>query len=375
MRLFSDVSLSIYDPYLREAFLLAERGRGATAPNPLVGCVVVSQDGRVVGRGFHPRAGQPHAEIFALADAGEAARDATVYVTLEPCSHHGRTPPCVDALIAAGVSRVVIGSRDPNPEAQGGVQKLETAGIEVQLGDDQTPFAEQNEGWLKRLETNAPLVRVKLGLSLDARLAFVAGERASITGSSGRDVTARLRSISDAVIVSAATVNIDDPALTVRNADGTLAERQPLRVVLARDTLPRHSSRMLTDWAGPVVVLAPSEASAAAMDALGGGVLVEPYDATRGLRGALLELGRRGLSEVLVEAGPRLFTALWREGLVDELVTVTAGGLAGAEALGMYSGAPERTDDALRHSLTPVEAGIVGDVAVTVWRPTPGEKS
>jgi diaminohydroxyphosphoribosylaminopyrimidine deaminase / 5-amino-6-(5-phosphoribosylamino)uracil reductase len=375
MRLFSDVSSDIADPYLREAFLLAERGRGATAPNPLVGCVIVSPSYDVVGRGFHPGAGQPHAEVFALAEAGDAARGATVYVTLEPCAHHGRTPPCVDALVEAQVARVVVGMRDPSAEARGGIEKLEAAGIEVDVAEDPGTFAEQNRGWLQRLATGLPLVRVKVGLSLDAHPALAVGERAAITGPSGSDVTARLRSISDAVVVSARTANVDDPALTVRMADGTLAERQPLRVVLARDELPLGSSRLLTDWAGPAVVLAPTETWASAVEALGGGVLVEPYDATHGLTGAFLELGRRGLSEVLVEPGPRLFTALWRQGLVDELVTVVAGGLAGSEAPGMYAGPAERLDDALCHALSPVEAGIVGDVAVTVWRPAPGEKS
>ncbi len=375
MRLFTDVSSLVADVYLREAYRLAEKGRGATAPNPLVGCVLARPSGDIVGRGFHPRAGQPHAEVFALADAGPAARGATAYVTLEPCAHHGRTPPCVEALIAGGIARVVVGMRDPNPEARGGVEKLRDAGVEVEFAEEEAPFAQQNEGWLKRLATGLPLVRVKLGLSLDARPAFVAGERAAMTGASGRKVTAWLRSVSDAVVVSAATVNADDPALTVRDTDGTLAERQPLRVVLTRMELPLASSRVLSDWAGPAVVLAPSDAATAAMDALGGGVLVEPYDAALGLRGAFLELGRRGLSDVLVEPGPRLFTALVRQGLVDELVTVTAGGLAGADAPGMYRGRSERLDDSLCHTLAPVEAGIVGDVAVAVWRPAPDAKS
>jgi diaminohydroxyphosphoribosylaminopyrimidine deaminase/5-amino-6-(5-phosphoribosylamino)uracil reductase len=373
LRLFSDVSWRVADPHLREAYLLAERGRGSTAPNPVVGCVVVSPSGAVVGRGFHPRAGQPHAEVFALADAGDAARGATAYVTLEPCAHHGRTPPCVEALIAAGVARVVMGMRDPSAEAAGGAEKLVAAGIEVEVSDDPTPFAEQNRGWLKRLETGMPFVRVKLGLSLDARPAFEVGERAAMTGASGAEVTARLRAASDAVAVSAATVNADDPSLTVRGVDGTLAERQPLRVVLTRSSLPRDTAQVLTDWAGPAVVLAPSHLCARAMDALGAGVLVEAYDAALGLGGAFFELGRRGLSEVLVEPGPRLFTALWRQGLVDELVTVFAGGLAGAQAPGMYWGPSERDGDALCHSMAPVEAGIVGDVAVTVWRPAPDE--
>ncbi len=267
LRLFSDVSSRVADPYLREAFALAERGRGATAPNPLVGCVVVSPAGDVVGRGFHPRAGQPHAEVFALHEARDAARGATAYVTLEPCAHHGRTPPCVEALLAAGVARVVIGMRDPSPEAAGGIERLAQAGVAVELAEDSTPFAEQNAGWLKRVSSGMPLVTVKLGLSLDAHPAFAAGERASITGTSGAEVTRELRASADAVLVSAATVDADDPALTVRSGQDRLAERQPLRVVLVRERMPSADARVFTDGAAPTVLLAPEQHFDAAVGA------------------------------------------------------------------------------------------------------------
>ncbi len=369
MRLFTDVSETIAEPHLREAFLLAERGRGATAPNPLVGCVIVSPQGAVVGRGFHPQAGQPHAEVFALAEAGERARGATAFVTLEPCAHHGRTPPCADALIAAGVGSVVVGMRDPNPEARGGVERLRASGVEVELADDLSPFEEQNEGWLKRVAAGTPLVRVKLALSLDAKPAFLRGERASITGDSGAEITRRLRAAADAVVVSAATVDADDPALTVRDATGTRAERQALRVVLVREHLPRPDARLFSDGLAPTVVLVPEGRVPEARGVLPHTAIVESYDAERGLEGAFAELGRRGLSEVLVEPGPRLFSAMWVEGLVDELVSVVAGGMAGHDAPSVFGGPEDRLGSALRHVVAPIEAGIVGDVAVTVWRP------
>ncbi len=371
MRLFTDVSADIADPHLRAAYLLAERARGATAPNPLVGCVIVSARGEVVGRGFHPRAGQPHAEVFALRDAGDAARGATVYVTLEPCNHHGRTPPCTDALITAGVARVVIGMRDPNPESAEGVQRLQAAGVDVEIAEDPSPFESQNEGWLKRIRSGTPFVRVKVGISLDARPAFTAGQRSSMTGGAGRKVTARLRAASDAVLVGAGTVDADDPALTVRDADGTLAEHQPLRVVLIADEVPAHSASIFTDDLAPTLTLAPEQIAREAAAELGD-ALVEAYDPPT-LVGAFEELGRRGVSEVLVEAGPRLLSALWSERLIDELVVVTAGGMAGDSAPDLYRGSADRYGDALHHVMRCVEAGMVGDVAVTVWRPAPGE--
>ncbi len=364
MRLFSDVASRVDDPFLAHAAALAARAAGAAAPNPLVGCVIV-REGRIVGEGFHPRAGEPHAEIFALADAGEAALGAHAYVTLEPCRHHGRTPPCTDALIAAGVERVTIGMADPTAEAGGGAQQLRDAGIEVAFADDPAPFAALNEGWLKRLATGLPLVTVKSALSLDARVGFASGERAAITGASGARVTRTLRAQADAALVSAATVIADDPALTVRDADGTRAEHQPLRVVLVRDTLPHADARVFTDGAAPTLVLAPEHAD---LGSLPTRTLTARYTAADGLTGALSALGAHGVNELLVEPGPRLLSALWSEGLVDVLVTVSAGGMAGPDAPALYLGSPDRTGEALDHPYAPAEVGIVGDVSVTVWR-------
>lgn len=364
MQLFPDSAFEVDDPFLRHAVSLAVRARGQAAPNPLVGCVVVL-DGRIVGEGYHPRAGEPHAEVFALADAGELARGADAYVTLEPCRHHGRTPPCTDALIAAGVKRVVIGMPDPNAEAAGGAAVLREAGIEVVFAEDPTPFAEINAGWLKRLASGLPLVRVKVALSLDGRPALEPGVCASMTGESGARVTRMLRSASDAVLVGVSTLDVDDPALTVRDAAGALAEHQPLRVVLARSRPPRADARVFTDNTGPALLIAPDNLDASGIDS----ALVERYPADAGLRAALRRLGDRGVNELLVEAGPRLFTALWQKGLIDELVVVSAGGLAGSGAPALFEVAEKPGTEVLEHRFEPVKTGIVGDVTATVWRP------
>ena len=371
MRLFDDVASRVEDPYLARAVALAERGRGATAPNPLVGCVVV-RDGRIVGEGFHPRAGQAHAEAFALADAGADAAGAEVYVTLEPCAHHGRTPPCADALIRAGVRRVTIGMHDPYHEAAGGSGRLIEAGIDITWAEDPEPFFELNAGWLKRLATGVPLVVAKTALSLDGHGAFNHGRRASITGTSGGIVTSRLRRRADAVLVGAATVIADDPALTVRLSDGTMAENQPLRVVLVGQHIPGVDSRIFTDGAAPTLVLAGDRAPEELLESLRAVADVQRFSAAEGLSGALRALGDRGISEVLVEPGPRLLSALWEQKLIDALVTVVAGGMAGADSPAPYAGSRDNKGSVLTHLMAPTEAGIVGDVAVTVWCPAQG---
>jgi len=368
LRLFSDVTSRVADPFLARAASLAETARGATAPNPLVGCVIV-RDGVAIGEGFHHRAGEPHAEVLALQAAGAAARGADVYVTLEPCAHIGKTPPCAEALIAAGVARVVIGMADPNPEAGGGAAKLRAAGIAVEFAEDPAPFEELNAGWLHRIRTGRALVTVKLGLSLDARLAFASGKRASITGSAGSVVTQRLRAASDAVLVSAATVIADDPALTVRDSKGRLADRQPLRVVLVRDHVPQAEARVFTDEAAPTLVLAVGSQQGTC-EFIPASVDVHECSGSP-LADAFIALAERGVGELLVEPGPRLFSALWTEGLVDRLVVVTAGGVAGDAGPALFLGDAQRDGDALVRHMTPVEAGIVEDVSVTVWQALP----
>lgn len=374
VRLFSDVSSRVADPYLARAVVLASRARGAAWPNPLVGCVIVS-DGRIVGEGFHPRAGEPHAEVFALADAGQAARGADVYVTLEPCTHHGRTPPCTEALIAAGVARVVIGMHDPNAEASGGAEALAAAGITVEFCANAAPFIELNAGWLRRVTTGMPFVTAKVAASLDARIAFEPGMRAVITGTAGALVTRRLRMAADAVLVSAATVSADDPALTVRDAIGTVAHRQPTRVILVRESLPHADARVFTDGHAPTLVLASDASDDVALAALPSEVVVVRWPHSGGLPAALRALGDHGVGHLLVEPGPRLLTALWEADVLDELALVSAGGMGGVAAQPLFIGGSDREGEALIHRMAPIEVGIVGDVSVTVWGPVaaPGE--
>lgn len=366
-RLFGDAYAHVSDPFLRRACELAERGRGTTSPNPLVGCVLV-RDGRVVAEGFHERAGGPHAEVVALRDAGDAARGATCYVTLEPCAHEGRTPPCAPALVRAGVARVVIGMPDPTPLAGGGARVLRDAGVEVELAPDPAPFEELNAEWLRFVRDGRPHVRVKVALTLNGRPALAPATRSELTGAGARELTMRLRSQADAVLVGTGTVAADDPALTVRDAEGVHAPRQPRRVVLCRTDQPAASARMFSDGHGPVTVLLPEEVdldpALAEADAL-----PLAYDIRDGLPGAMRTLAADGIVSLLVEAGPRLFTALADGGLVDELVLYHAGGFAGEQAPALYVGESQEDAATLLRRFRAVEAGVAEGDAVTVWRP------
>lgn len=366
-RLFGDACEVVTDPHMRRALELAERGRGSTAPNPMVGCVLV-RDGRVVGEGWHERAGGPHAEIVALTAAGTEARASTAYVTLEPCAHTGRTGPCSDALIAAGVERVVIGLPDPNPAATGGAEALRRAGVLVEFAADTAPFTDLNEEWLHRLSSGRPFVRVKVALTLDGRPALAAGCRSALTGEAARDFTMLLRSRSDAVLVGCGTVAVDDPALTIRDAEGAPAPRQPRRFVLSRTEQPSPEARVFTDGLGAACVLLPD-----ALDPdpglLAVGARFVAYDTAEGLAGALAALAADDVVSLLVEAGPRLFSALAATGLIDELVVLHAGGLGGEQAPSLYVGESQEDPCTLQRDFRATEARVVGNDAVTVWRP------
>lgn len=368
-RLFGDPYAFVSEPWLRRACELAERGRGTTSPNPPVGCVLV-RDGEVVGEGFHERAGGPHAEVTALVAAGEAARGAAAYVTLEPCSHHGRTPPCAEAIVRAGVSRVMIGLPDPTPLAAGGAEVLRRAGIVVDFAPDPRPFEELVGEWLHASRAGRPFVRVKIALSLDGHPALVGGTRAELTGQGARDVTMRLRAAADAVLVGTATVAIDDPALTVRDAEGRPALRQPLRVILCRTEQPSPDARMLHDGLGALALLLPEEVDPDEALLAAGAEVVE-YPIGDGIAGALGSLSARGVVSLLVEAGPRLFSALLGQELIDELVLYHAGGVAGEQAPALYVGRSQEDTGTLLRQMHAIEAGVAGGDAVTVWRPVP----
>lgn len=329
---------------MARALQLARRGRYTTQPNPRVGCVLL-RDGVVVGEGWHERAGTPHAEVHALRAAGERARGATAYVTLEPCSHHGRTPPCADALIAAGVARVVVAMADPNPLVAGqGLAKLRAAGITVEVGVLEAEAQALNEGFVRRMTTGRPLVRLKLAQSLDGRTAMRSGESQWITGPAARRDVQRLRAQSGAVITGVETVLADDPALNLRVADWIdwpegLVPVQPLRVVVdSRLRTPATARLFRTD--GPVVIATVAESvdaqpdAVAALRAAGAEVWALPADAAgRVDLVALLErLGQAQVNEALVETGPTLAGAFVAQGLVDELVLYQAPTLLGSDA-------------------------------------------
>ncbi|MEE4095143.1 bifunctional diaminohydroxyphosphoribosylaminopyrimidine deaminase/5-amino-6-(5-phosphoribosylamino)uracil reductase RibD [Pseudomonas viridiflava] len=326
--------------YMARALELARKGLYSTHPNPRVGCVIV-REGQIVGEGWHALAGEPHAEVHALRQAGEQARGATAYVTLEPCSHHGRTPPCADALVNAGVTRVVASMQDPNPEVAGrGLLRLMTAGIAVQCGVLEAEARALNKGFIKRMETGQPYVRVKLAMSLDGRTAMASGESQWITGPEARSAVQRLRAQSSVVLSGADTVLADKARLTVRpdelglNAELTAlaAARAPLRVLIdGRLRVPLDAPFF---QAGSALVATCAAASARGRYHDEGHEIVAMADSAGhvDLRKLLTELGTRGVNEVLVEAGPRLAGAFTRLGLVDEFQIFMAGKFLGSSA-------------------------------------------
>ncbi|MEO6699485.1 MAG: bifunctional diaminohydroxyphosphoribosylaminopyrimidine deaminase/5-amino-6-(5-phosphoribosylamino)uracil reductase RibD [Paraperlucidibaca sp.] len=344
--------------YMAEALRLAARGQYSVHPNPLVGCVIV-RDGMVLGRGFHRRAGEPHAEVYALAEAGERARGATAYVTLEPCAHHGRTPPCAEALIAAGVAEVVVAVRDANPQVAGrGLALLRESGIRVRDGVLVEQALAQNPGFLRVMAGGRPWLRAKIALSADGRSAMASGESQWITGAPARADVQRWRARSSAIVTGSGTVLADDPSLSVRPAMWTDAAdlqahalhgvRQPERVVL--DSLARTPvDAALFASAGAVRVLHSAQASAARVQALAArGALMQSISLQADVMGkadvgsaavgglaidaVLAALAEAGHHTLMLEAGAVLTGAFLRAGVVDELIVYQAPTLLGSAA-------------------------------------------
>ena len=332
------------DTWMRRALALAERGRGSTSPNPMVGAVLV-RDGEVVGEGFHRAPGEPHAEALALAAAGALAAGATCYVTLEPCAHHGRTPPCADALVAAGVGRVVAAVQDPDPRVRGsGFARLRAAGVEVEVGVGAAEAEAQNAAFVLHRRLGRPRVTLKAAASLDGKVAAPDGTSQWITGAAARADAHRLRAEADAVVVGAGTALADDPRLTVRLPSWT--GRQPLRVLV--DSAGRVGARgQLFDASAPTLVATTAAALPAATGAwaaAGAEVLVcaEAPGAPGGvdLADLVKALGARDVLELLVEGGPRLHAAFWAAGLADRLVWYLAPLVIGGDAApGLLPGA------------------------------------
>ena len=323
--------------HMARALGLAARGLFTTTPNPRVGCVIV-RDGRVLGEGFHERAGLAHAEVAALADArasGHDVRGATLYVTLEPCNRHGRTPPCVDAVLAAGIARVVAAAHDPNPAQASGAQRLREHGVAVEVGLCEREASELNAGFVARMTRGTPWVRSKIAASLDGRTALPGGESRWITGAAARADGHAWRARACAVLTGVGTVLHDDPQLTVRDV---ATPRQPLRVIVDRRAETPRTARALAGGNALIVTAG----------AHGGGfgpgveqVALPDAEGRVDLAAMMRELARRGLNEVHVETGARLNGALLRAGLIDELVVYLAGAVLGDPARGMFDiGAP-----------------------------------
>jgi diaminohydroxyphosphoribosylaminopyrimidine deaminase/5-amino-6-(5-phosphoribosylamino)uracil reductase len=344
--------------HMAHALRLAERGLYTTQPNPRVGCVLALGD-EVVGEGWHQRAGEPHAEVFALREAGERVRGATAYVTLEPCAHHGRTPPCADALIAAGVARVVIAAEDPFPQVAGrGIEKLRVAGIVVDTGLMREAARELNIGFFSRIERGRPWLRVKLAMSLDGRTALANGESKWITGEAARSDVQRWRARSSAILTGSGTVLADNPQLTVRLPQGE-SFTPPWRVVLDHQLRTPADCHVL-NGAAPTLIL---HAAAAVPDLRFQQVECLPVVEQGGsldLSAVLALLAERDCNEVHVEAGSTLCGALLAAGLVDELLIYVAPLLLGDSARPLLQ-LPSLGDMAERWQLHPVEQRQLGN--------------
>ncbi|MES9852562.1 MAG: bifunctional diaminohydroxyphosphoribosylaminopyrimidine deaminase/5-amino-6-(5-phosphoribosylamino)uracil reductase RibD [Candidatus Thiodiazotropha sp. L084R] len=327
------------------AIQLAKQGRYTTQPNPRVGCVLV-KDGEIIGKGYHRRAGELHAERNALADAGEAARDSTAYVTLEPCCHQGRTPPCTEGLIEAGVKRVVAAMPDPNPKVAGkGFEKLEQAGIEVVSGVMQPQAEALNPGFIKRMTQGLPFVRCKMAMSLDGRTAMENGESQWITSTDARKDVHKLRAASHAIMTGVGTLIADNPSMNVRlsheelGIDDDLPIPHPVRVVLDPKFDAPVTAKMF-ELPGPTLVVSSDDnpVHGAALEAAGAQVITVPGDQNNlDLNEVLQFLADQEINEVLLESGAILAGAMLDQGLIDELIIYQAPHLMGDSARGLFS--------------------------------------
>jgi diaminohydroxyphosphoribosylaminopyrimidine deaminase/5-amino-6-(5-phosphoribosylamino)uracil reductase len=343
--------------HMAQALRLAERGRTTTHPNPRVGCVIV-KDGVVIGEGFHARAGEPHAEVHALRKAGDKAKGADVFVTLEPCCHHGRTPPCTEALMAAGVRKVWVAMQDPNPQVAGqGAARLRAAGIEVEIGLMQNAALQLNRGFVSRMTRQRPFVTLKLAASLDGRTAMASGESQWITSDAARADVHRLRAEAGAVLTSSATVLADDPSLTVRNfspsplagegrecmdargraTHGAVAEgegglRQPDRVILDAGGRVSTSAKVWAEDGARRVLITTETAKVSVPVGVEVSRLPAGNDGYPEFATVLRELGHLQINDVLIECGPRLAGLLLQAEAVDELVLYLAPCMLGGDA-------------------------------------------
>lgn len=356
--------------YMASALALARRGMGETWPNPTVGCVV-ARDGRVIARGRTARGGRPHGEAAAIAAARAAGRDlagSTAYVSLEPCSHHGRTPPCADALIEAKVARVVVATGDPDPRVGGsGLKRLREAGIEVVEGVGKEEADEINAGFFLRVWEGRPLVTLKLATSLDGRIATASGESKWITGEAARASGQLLRATHDAIMVGIGTAEADDPELTCRLPG--LADRSPVRIVIdSKARLARDGKLVTGAKQVPVWLVCTEAADTGALAGAGVEIIKVPASSSGrvDLAAAMVALGGRGLTRVLVEGGGRLAASLLASDLVDRLAIFRAGVMIGGDGLASVAGyGLDKLDLARRYSRQSLQE--IGADALETW--------
>lgn len=323
--------------HMRHALALAERGWGQTAPNPMVGAVVVKDD-VVVGEGYHARYGADHAEVEALNAARDNARGATLYVTLEPCNHQGQTPPCSDAIIAAGVERVVVAIPDPNPVASGGIEKLRRAGIEVVVGVESDRAIELNAGFLNRFASRRPWVTLKLATTIDGAIADSSGHSNWITGEESRKYVHRMRAGNDAIAVGMRTLVADNPRLSARTSPAP--RRQPARIIFGRGSaMPASANIVLTAHDVPTCLVTYEEDAGTLLTLQQAGIeVIEARD----LKESLARIHERGIDSLLVEGGAGLAAEFIERGCVDRLVIFQAPLLLGQRSLSAFSGLSER---------------------------------
>lgn len=366
---------------MARALRLAEQGLATTQPNPRVGCVIAHGE-EVIGEGWHRRAGGPHAEIFALRAAGERAKGATAYVTLEPCGRFGRTPPCADALIAAGIARVVIASEDAFQRDGGALDRLNAAGICIESGLMREAARELNRGFFSRVERGRPWVRIKLATSLDGRTALASGESKWITGEAARADVQRWRARSSAILTGTGTARVDDPRLTVRSAERVdfeaagsegLEAVKPLRVVL--DTrLSLSAGAHLLDGSVPTLVLHGASVHPNTRHANVETAPVEMRDGRLDLGSVMTLLAARGVNELQVEAGPVLCGALFEQDLVDELLLYMAPIVLGDRAKALLTLPPLETMSE-RREFRVIDRREIGEDTRLLLRPSPDQKA
>ncbi|WP_073478357.1 bifunctional diaminohydroxyphosphoribosylaminopyrimidine deaminase/5-amino-6-(5-phosphoribosylamino)uracil reductase RibD [Desulfatibacillum alkenivorans] len=327
--------------YMRQALALAEKGTGSTSPNPMVGAIIV-KDGKVIGQGWHKKAGGPHAEIFALEEAGADAKGATMYVTLEPCNHHGKTPPCSHAVLKQGIAKVIAAMKDPNPKAQGGLEYLQENGVETQWGVCEAEARRLNEFFIKHVTTGRPFVVCKCAATLDGRIATRIGDSKWITGEESRACVHKMRHAMDAILVGINTVRMDDPSLTARLEDGE--GNDPLRVILdSRLSMDPNAKMLRQDSDSGTLIFCGPQAPEAKREALvkAGAEIVEAPEMSGFLNLDFIcrHLGEKGLNSLLIEGGGHVHSSALKSGVVDKVCLFYAPKiLCGDDGVPMFAG-------------------------------------